>query len=345
MRSSNSLPRERRRKKTSQHPANIEDFAKVYGYAHFKFEKGSPVEPRFEVRDIFLHPILQPLKPAARAVAAVSIAQANAWYRIRTQGRYWVLPSLGEEYPHPAGIRTGVYPSWKRQIDSLEATFDRLCANFCQAAQAEHHTIVGRSFEETPAGLLLAAQGLVRKAIRWMEAFPNPTQLRSKYREIVRPQVETESIGVVAYTLDRLFREHVAGPKLKIKEIECRIAEVEKEFLGQRVDYGSKRGCAAVRLQIRTWKGSKTRLAVDAQMKKRLRRFAATIRNIDPRRIAAANDRFWKKWEQHYKANDVWFDRMDSKHDADIRRFVEGAQHRGELAERLQETSGNAKRL
>jgi len=38
---------------------------------------------------------------------------------------------------------------------------------------------------------------------------------------MMRPDRETESVGVVAYVLDRLYRERTSESSLKVKEIEC----------------------------------------------------------------------------------------------------------------------------
>jgi hypothetical protein len=290
-------------------------------------------------QQILSHTALEPLEEAAKFVAATSVFLAHAAHRLKTSGKYWVLDGLGEAYPYPVGIRTGTFPSWKGQIRSLEKLQTRLRQSSRRALKLEAATLVAHHPEMMPAELIFDAETAVRKAIACMQAFPVPLKLRSRYRRIVRPNAATESVRVVAYVLDRLFREHTGDSAMKVKEIECRIAEVETTFLGQNIQYDPDFGCPAVRLQIRSVKGSRLRTRVDSSLAANFEMVKSKLRERDPGERAAVLQRLGKRLDRHGKAYDRWSAQVTSKLDQDLRNTLEPATYMDEAVQAMEQWS------
>ncbi|GEM_PF-4669782 len=322
-------------KKNKQTDAHKDDFIRAHVSGFFEFAKDSHREDAGEfLNEIAHHPALAPVDVPGKISAAAYIFQARVAYRLKTDARYWVLDGLGSDYPHPFALRAGVFPSWKRQIRSLETTRQRLWDNFADAAKAEHGVLATHDWNKMPAQLLQDALKIVERVLGWMEAFPDPVELRSKFREIVRPDADRETVGVMAYVLDRIYRERVSIP-MKAKEIECRIAELETKYLGENIHYDPDDGCAAVRLQIRAFKRSSARAALDAKLTRSLRKSETDFRNNDPKRGLDADMRFWARYDRHVKAHDKWRDETTSRLDQDMRRLFKAANFEDQLAEAL----------
>ena len=257
--------------KSSQGAADIHDLV----YAHFvsasRFGDDSREYASRLLRQIHTHPALGQLEDDARVVAAVSICQAHRAYRLRTSGTYWILEGLGPHYPFPLGIRTGQFPRWRRPARSLGKLLTGLRASRRQVIRLEGEAVVGSRPSGMPTDLILEAESALQRAVDWMRAFPSPVKLRSRYREIMRPNKESESTDVVAYVLDRLFREHSTEPRRKIKELECRIAEMETAFLAQSIHSDPHFGSPAVRAQILAVKRSDRRKVIDRSIETQLK--------------------------------------------------------------------------
>jgi len=255
-------------------------------------------------------------------------------------GSYAVVGGIGAAYPFPLAIRTSAFPCWKRQIRSMENLLKRLRKSASQALRLEADAIVSNRPEQMPAELIFSAVIAMQKAVRWMQAFPSPVELRSKYRKMMRPDRNTESVGVVAYVLDRLYRERTSESSLKVKDIECLIAELETTFLGQNIHYGPDFGCPAVRLQIGAVKRSKVRTAVDSQVAKQFQttnKFMETARKREPSRLTAAFDRLWQRLDRHQKAFDAWHERTEARFKEDLRRALEATTYTDEAFEAAEE--------
>ncbi|MGH9784741.1 MAG: hypothetical protein ACRD88_11190, partial [Terriglobia bacterium] len=229
------------RKETHQGAPSLDDLVHVHVFGSATFGGSDHDEDTREImRQIIFHPALEPLGEAAQIVASAYIFQARLAYRLKTDGKYWVLGGVGEASPYPLAIRTNAFPCWKRQIRSLENLLKKLRMSASQALRLEADSIVSSRPDQMPAELIFSAETALRKAVSWMQAFPSPVELRSKYRKMMRPDTEMESVGAIAYVLDRLYREQARESTLKVKEIECLIAEIETKFLGQNIHYGSE---------------------------------------------------------------------------------------------------------
>jgi hypothetical protein len=158
-----------------------------------------------------------------------------------------------------------------------------------------------------------------------MQAFPEPVELLSRYRKMIKADPQAETVRVVAYVLDRLFRKHAAGTPPKVKEIECRIAQLETTFFGQNIDYSPESGCSAVRHQVRAVNRSRMRADLDAEVAASLRRSEERVRRRDPRFVTAAVERFWSRVGRHRRAYNAWVEHTPSQLKGDLRRAVERA--------------------
>ena len=230
-------------KETNPNAPSMDDLIHVHVLGSATFE-GSDREDGHEIlRQIYSHRALQPLDETAKIIASTYIFQARAAYRLKADGKYWVLGGIGAAYPFPLAIRTSAFPCWKRQIRSMENLLKRLRKSASQALRLEADAIVSNRPEQMPAELIFSAAIAMQKAVRWMQAFPSRVDLQSKYRKMTRPDMNTESVGVIAYVLDRLYREQTSESSLKVNDIECLIAELETTFLGQNIHYGPDFGC------------------------------------------------------------------------------------------------------
>jgi hypothetical protein len=321
---------------TNQIIPNLNDLIHVHVLGSARFESGGREDSYEVLNEIFCHPRLQALDEAAKMVATTYIFQARTAFRLKADGKYWVLSSLGAVYPYPLAIRTGPFPSWRSQIRSLEGLSKKLRKSASQALRLEADILVSSRPEQMPAEQIIEAETAIRKAISWMQAFPAPVTLRSKYRKIVRPETE-ESVGVIAYVLDRLYREHTGEPSLKAKEIEYRIADLETKFLGQNIQCGPDFGCPAVRLQIRTVKRSKMRTVVDRRLRTSFKMINSKMRENDPSRVKAAVHRFWKQWDIHGKAYDSWVERTEPTLKEQLRCTLEATTYEDEAFRAIDE--------
>ena len=320
-------------KETTRNTPSLDDLVHVHVLGSVTFGNSDPEDARAILQQIYSHRALQPLDKTAKIIASTYIFQARSAYRLRTVGKYWVLGGIGAAYPYPLAIRTSAFPCWKREIRSLESLLKRLRKSAGHALRLEADAILSNRPEQMPAELILSAEIALHKAVNWMQAFPSPVDLRSKYRKMMRPDMNTESVGVVAYVLDRLYREQTSDSSLKVKEIERLIAELETAFLGQSIHYGPDFGCPAVRLQIGAVKRSKVRTAVDSQVTKQLQttnKFMETARKREPSRLTAAFDRLWQRLDRHQKAFDAWHERTEARFKQDLRRALEATTYADE---------------
>src|SRR3990172_8360097 len=292
------------------------------------------------LQQIVCHPALLPLEESAQLVAASYIFQAHLAHRLRTVGKYWVLEGTSPIYPFPLGIKTGSFPRWRRQARSLSKVFKSLQISMKQVAGLQNGNLVSSRPERMSAALLSSAAAALQTAIHWMEAFPEAVSLRSTYRELMHPATDAECVRVVAYVLWKLYREHRREPSLKVKEVECRIAELETSFLGQNIQYNSEEGCPAVRLQIRSVKQADIQKAIDGGLLDSFKRFRCKLkevaRNSNSSR-AEALERLWKRLERHWEASIVWQRRTESSIDEAVRIRLGATEYADEVHEATQE--------
>lgn len=299
------------RQRNSNAPG-IDDLIDVHLFASATFGEDHD-DKRKILLQIFAHQALEPLTKPAKCLASVYIFQAQFAYRLKTEGKYWVLGGLGAAYPYPLAIRTGATPCWKRQIRSLERLLKELRKSASCALRLEADSLVSSRPQQMPSELICDAVTAVRQAVSWMQAFPSAVSLRSQYREIMRPDAASESVRVVAYVLDRLYREHAGDSSVKVKDIECRIAELERTLFGQNIQYSSDFGCPAVRLQIRAMRRSKVHVAIDRSFSSSLKTIEKKLRENDPNQIMDAWQRLWKSLNRHEKVYDAWREGTESR--------------------------------
>jgi len=197
-------------------------------------------------------------------------------------------------------------------------------------------TLVSAHPESMPADLLTDAIENLYKVLEWMEDFPDALRLRSKYREQMRPALETERVGVVAYALSKLYRGYAEGLARKAKDIECRIAALETDFLGQSIQSDPEHGCPAVRCQIRKVKQSESRKVIDARVVKDVKRMKQQLRGAarDENKLLV---RLWNRLDRHWEAGEAWDQRAESAIDEALRRRLEETEYEDEGDEATKE--------
>jgi hypothetical protein len=171
-----------------------------------------------------------------------------------------------------------------------------------------------------PEYLIIDAIVKLWQAVEWMRAFPAPTELLSRYRESLRSDAESESAECVSYVLDHLFRKR-AKRHLKVKECECRIAEIERKFLGQNVVFHADFGCPAVRAHVKKVKGWEGRKAIDENLKEHLEfadlvemrcREVATLGTCEYNKRMDAYSSLLDEFSKHLEAYSAWSERTEA---------------------------------
>jgi len=273
------------------------------------FEDDLPEHAKATLRSLPGNPHLSPLDDAAKYVACLYVFRTHMAHRVKQAGKYWVLDAVGPHYPFPLSVRTGYAPRWKRPVRKLERILKDIDKIICDVDRLENG-LRGTRLKLMPCFLITDAANELERALAWMREFPTPTDLRSKYRKAIRPRPESESSEVAAYVLERLFRERSTN-RLKVKDIECRIAQIESEFFGANVDSDAKFGCPAVRAQVAKIKNSKIRKALDGELDDDLEfgdlRHA---RNSELRALGAVE--FNKRWEVQLSLLDEFSRHMDA---------------------------------
>src|SRR5450759_2120573 len=126
---------------TSNTPT-LDDLVHVHVLGSATFEKGANEDSYEVLKQIYRDPALQMLDEAAKMVAGTYFFQARAAFQLKADGTYWVMGGLGAVYPYPLAIRTGVFPSWKGQIRSLEMLLKKLRKSASRALRLEAETMV-----------------------------------------------------------------------------------------------------------------------------------------------------------------------------------------------------------
>ena len=256
------------RKRTSRRDKRMTDLWVVHSIAAERFKDDSRDHAKSVIEMLAKDDLLSPLDDAAKGVAALYLLPAHMQHRLKVSGKYWILDGIGPEYPYPLGIDAAHIPRWKRPARTFERVLNELDELRCEVGRIQDH-LVSSHRKAMPEYLITDALVKLWQAAEWMRAFPNPRELLSKYRESLRADAESESPECVSYVLDQLFRKR-AKHHLKVKEYECRIAEVERKYLGQTVDCHPDFGCPAVRAHVRKVKRGENRKAIDNKLKEHL---------------------------------------------------------------------------
>ncbi len=251
--------------RTSKRQKHMTELMVVHSLSAERFKDDSRDHANAVIKELAQDDLLSPLDDAARKAAALFIFPAHMQDRLKGSGKYWILDGIGPEFPFPLGIGTDYIPRWKRPARTLERILHRLDELHCEVRRIQDH-LVSSHGRAMPEYLMIDAIVKLWQAVEWMRAFPAPTELLSKHRESLRSDAESESAECVSYVLDHLFRKR-AKRHLKVKECECRIAEIERKFLGQNVVFHADFGCPAVRAHVRKVKGWERRKAIDEELK------------------------------------------------------------------------------
>ena len=227
-------------------------------------------DPTEETQNLLLrlarHVAFSPLKRRARAAAIVHTFLAVTAHRQRDSLPYWLLESVSHEHRGPIVLKKGAFPAWRRSARTTERLARETEKLFFQIEQIERGFV---SCHDTPAVFVNRAVKNLYEALAWMQAFPAVSDLKRNLSRYRQPDTPKESPGALAYVLDNLFRNHY-DERLKVAEIQCRIALIENQFLGQNVASFEGFGSPAVQRQILRFKKSHHCKALERDLEREL---------------------------------------------------------------------------
>jgi len=212
------------------------------------------------------HDAFSPLKRRARAAAIVHTFLAVTGHRQRDSLPYWLLESVSHEHRGPIVVKKGTFPAWRRSARTTERLARETEKLFFHVEEIERGFV---SCHDTPAVFVNRAVKNLYEALAWMQAFPAVSDLKRNLGRYRQPDTPKESPGALAYVLDNLFRNHYVE-RLKVAEIQCRIALIENQFLGQNVASFEGFGSPAVQRQILRFKKSAHCKALERDLEKEL---------------------------------------------------------------------------